>query len=657
MKKEKEFNPDEYLAEDFNPDEYLAENTDKPHTRIMDMPHIPLSPEQQNDLPETIGDVAVSAANASLFDYGDELVASIMSAHPEITYEQAHKITQDFVNRSRERSPVATTVGDILAPNPAKFVKSAGLVAKTLANPWVEGALTGSGAAGEGDSLMGAGFGLAGTAAGKMIGAGAEKIFGEPEKKLASALDIDPTNIKKSISSRLDPEEEVKRNLISLMDTGITRGTGEVKYDIALDKFIPVEKGKLANVGTPSAKLIKTRLQQANDSLLEEVKRVVRRDSPDVSNHTDFMFENIDESYFDTSKITPRKVSKVRTEQYPISPSTQYGKNAWDVSEVSAEILDDVERLKNKLGYLTDYDDTYLNKLYSDEIAALGRLSPVITPVEILKRKQDIYKKIETYYTENTASSSDTIPREFLAGMARAYDSFLDNVSPDIKALNEKFTRNLKLGISLNTKEARKAAAGKDNKNFLGGLFSMVGEGIDRNVLEPTRISRANLARGYQTLPPDIKGVGDYMGERIKNNMFSPMSRELITPETVNHSRDPQSVGLDRMMKMRLPRSTEQIMQYPNVLITKVAMLAPQHLDTLQAAIEMDDQEALSAILPAIAEEVPTLFERDKYNRFDGVIPKGLRLNASMDVENDPNLSPQEKAKLRSKINSQGRID
>lgn len=124
-----------------------------------------------------------------------------------------------------------------------------------------------------------------------------------------------------------------------------------------------------------------------------------------------------------------------------------------------------------------------------------------------------------------------------------------------------------------------------------------------------------------------------------------------------NMSRDPQSVGTERLQNMRLPRSTEFALSHPNVFLAKIAYSAPQHLDIVEEALSNQDGEALSAILPVIMAEAPAIFERDQYDRLDGVIPKHNRMKAGLDVADKEDLDPIQKAKLRTRINKTGRMD
>ena len=65
----------------------------------------------------------------------------------------------------------------------------------------------------------------------------------------------------------------------------------------------------------------------------------------------------------------------------------------------------------------------------------------------------------------------------------------------------------------------------------------------------------------------------------------------------------------------------------------------------------------IQSIIPGLSRNMPELFERDKYNRFDGVVPANMRPIAAGDIRNDEGISNLDKAQMLNKLNKTGVLD
>lgn len=129
-------------------------------------------------------------SQGATFGWGDEIVSRILSAHPDITYDQALSYLQQDIENTRKARPYMTGAGEIAGAVAAPMVGMAGraiaaapsLGAKMLAGGAagaVQGGLYGAGSADPGERAQGAGTGAL---VGGMVGAAAPLVIRGGEK-------------------------------------------------------------------------------------------------------------------------------------------------------------------------------------------------------------------------------------------------------------------------------------------------------------------------------------------------------------------------------------------------------------------------------------------------------------------------------------------
>ncbi len=171
-----------------------------------------------------------------------------------------------------------------------------------------------------------------------------------------------------------------------------------------------------------------------------------------------------------------------------------------------------------------------------------------------------------------------------------------------------------------------------------------------RELLNVGPMAERLTARGAETL---LEGTirGDTAINKAARGAESLRTLEATKRDiqTMDNTREPQSLP-SQLISVRLPRNTQEVAQRPNLLIAKVAQQAPQHYDMLMQA--KDDPEALAQILPIVAKDIPHLFERDKYNSWDGkVIDPIDQHRFREDINADESLRPHQKASIIDKFN------
>jgi hypothetical protein len=113
--------------------------------------------------------------------------------------------------------------------------------------------------------------------------------------------------------------------------------------------------------------------------------------------------------------------------------------------------------------------------------------------------------------------------------------------------------------------------------------------------------------------------------------------------ESQTRNRSPQSI--EEVKLMTLPRDTNSVIEQPELFLQKVKLEDPQAYEILNHAIQVDP-ESVPDILFQMSQAAPTMFERDKYGRFDGKLPVQSMDRYLADVRMDNSLPNSEKAKI-----------
>lgn len=126
-----------------------------------------------------------------------------------------------------------------------------------------------------------------------------------------------------------------------------------------------------------------------------------------------------------------------------------------------------------------------------------------------------------------------------------------------------------------------------------------------------------------------------------------------------NAGREPQSIGIDPMQiaKSKLPRTTEGLIQKKELVVAKLAQanIPPEMIKAFVQALN-EDPEAVSGIATQLTTMAPHLFEKAKYNTFDGIIsdPDEAARAADQTSKRD-DLDSIQKAKLINELNKNQR--
>jgi hypothetical protein len=124
--------------------------------------------------------------------------------------------------------------------------------------------------------------------------------------------------------------------------------------------------------------------------------------------------------------------------------------------------------------------------------------------------------------------------------------------------------------------------------------------------------------------------------------------------------RNPNSVvGMTpaEVARTRLPRSTEGLLQNKELVLAKLAVNGvPDEMIATVAQALNDSPEDIGAVASLVATQFPTIFEKSKYQMFDGkLLNPQERAKAADDTSKRDDLNSIQKAKIISELNKTGK--
>jgi hypothetical protein len=112
-----------------------------------------------------------------------------------------------------------------------------------------------------------------------------------------------------------------------------------------------------------------------------------------------------------------------------------------------------------------------------------------------------------------------------------------------------------------------------------------------------------------------------------------------------------------QMVQYRIPRTTQGILDNKEMVMGKLIQNGiPDEMIEMVAQALDSDQEALSDIAPLIISQFPTLFEKSKYQVFDGVIAPTDRPKAADAISKKEDMNSIQRAKAINDINKSGKF-
>ncbi len=587
---------------------------------------------------ETVQDILTTLPQG-ITTWSDEMAAGISAGvrkalgetDPyEKLYEQDVTAIRNDIARARQRSPIATMSGELGTGVAASFVPGVGVGKLSGAGGTVSrAALEGWGTSEDKLSTEGAvnaGIGGAMGAAGSLISGGLKKLTtGNPNKIRANVLGARSSEFKE-IGTK-EREQVAKK----LKDMGLFSNT-KVDFDVKAGKFIPVGKS-LENLEKPVREKLFDRLNSATNKIQKEKTKMLLQHMHDP-------------------------VDLAEVEDSLMRVAERYSKKGTGRSER----LSDAMSIKDKI-----IEDIAL------EMEDRGMEVPTIEMIENAKLRlsDDV-----SNYGKNPLIQKTPDAAQIYNDMYSAINKKLRQIIPNAKYAeyndlqHKMLTAKADLTKAIATEDAARTTAG------WGGWFNKI---ANETLGSPEAgLGVANVSEALQNpaVSPMVTGArmvtqeAPFMGSRYLDPSMKeteiPYSSEAPHPTQYRFQnvrpafpfgRKPQSIDPMEVAKMKLPRTTEGLLQNKEAVIAKLMVnnVPDEMVQTITQALN-EDPSAVSSVGAMIAMQFPTLFQQSKYKMFDGkLLDPQERAKAADDTSKRDDLNSLQKSKIINELNKTGK--
>jgi hypothetical protein len=263
----------------------------------------------------------------------------------------------------------------------------------------------------------------------------------------------------------------------------------------------------------------------------------------------------------------------------------------------------------------------------------------------IQELKQLIGKKVKDTYKAKGVSD---IKNETVEAMRRQYtklDQLLDTVGGDKYANNNDTMRDL-----LAQKELIHWKSGGDRGRSMsspGPIRESMLDQIKNMWGDPAiAVPRANVGEFLET------PAGDVMDTYMKRAPVEFMNEQRPRQRPVDMKGVPNIP--EQLIRTPLPRNTQQLQEKKPFVLAKIAQMMPEMFDAVKDVFD-NNPENLGELAQVISMQMPHVFEKDKYNRFDGrILSEKDKQMAIKDTLLRKDINSIQQAKIITKLNQEG---
>jgi hypothetical protein len=566
-------------------------------------------------LSETVQDTAFGAAQGATFNLADEGYGAVKSAFGEGTYEENRDAARQAWSEARGRSPIGTTVGEVggAVLSPANKILAGGAGVKGIVQGMVEGGLQSYGATDKEslkdqaiETVLGVGVGAATGAGMNLL---TKRFSKSPNAMRAGVLGVKPKDY------RVEGPADRKKIVDRIKETGMLKNH-KVEYDVNEMKFVQKNKNKfkLDELEKNTEDRIYGRAGDAVDKLQLRKEEQFGNALSSITvgpNELNNMAQNIADEYSKRG-LTKGPIDRMKA-------AGQIAENIKDQLAINGSNLDQV--------YLKDLD--MVKRMAQEDVKNFSKSLGELGDTEELARitARNLKNLVENKIGSDKFKEINSAQHDFLSIkgdlLERIKDLELSSPTKESYGRTGMLDRGVE-GASGSSQGRLDSATLKENYN------KYVPESI-----------RAILPYGLEEAPGAILRQ-KFQGNEIKGNWRNPAST-MITPK--------------QMVQYRIPRTTQGILDNKEMVMGKLIQNGiPDEMIEMVAQALDSDQESLSDIAPLIISQFPTLFEKSKYQVFDGVIAATDRAKAADAISKRDDMNSIQRAKAIDGINKSGKF-
>lgn len=584
--------------------------------------------DMDRKLGEVVPDYALMAASGAMKDHLDE-TSGFIGESLGGNYEETRDGVRKKLGEARDRIGIGADVAETAGSVASDYLIPGGPVVKEL----ISSGLHGLGSADEmEDAPKQVGINAGITAVTHGLGGVVNKVFDldKPNRILARTTGARGQDfLKGGVEGVWGKEGKRAPELIAkrLDDMGFFR-QGEVGWSLEAGKWVPMHK-------KGSSRLDSFFKPQSNEDLYNRAMQTVSG----LKQHNEELLKG-KTIPMDTVANTLREA----VNDYVEKGGYDYAGRLKKAQEIVNTVLND-NHMRGKIKRSAKNLDGLGRPVKQGERLAGTNMYMDAADVDQIKR--DLYKEVEETFKQGKAAGDLSLGPEAQRKFSAKIDTLLDKYGgPKYKQNNDVMHDLLQMGEDMYNKISREAGYGFQGPRLTMG--SQIENGFKDFLVNngPAGVAQARLGQGLATPT----------GQNVMNGV-----RKLPVIQQGNqgeYGRKPNSINIpEELIRTPLPRTTDGMMKNKNFVLAKVAQMAPEMFEAVKDTYDREP-EMLSEIAPVLAQKMPHLFERDKYNRFDGrVMSEQDKSRVIKDTLTNSQLNSIQQAQIITKLNKDGIYD
>ena len=611
--------------------------------------------DPRDTLHETMQDTAFGAGQGATFNFLDEGYGAVKSAIGDGSYEQNRDEARNAYAEAKQRTPVGTFVGEVggAVLSPANKLLAGGQGVRGLVQGGLEGGLQSYGATDKEkfkDQVIETGLGI-----GVGVGTGAISNFmTKTFSKSPTAMRAEVLGVKAKdyeVSGPADRKKIVER----IKDTGMLKNR-KMEYDVDKMQFTGKSKSKftLDELEKNTEERLYSRAADATTKLQD--KKIadfgqILDNTFVTANELNIMADAIADEYIkrglskgpiDRLKAAGKIAENIK-EQLIINGTSPTGTSfsLSDLDSVKRMAQEDVKNFSKSLSELGDNEE--LARITARNLKNLVETKVGNPKFKDINSAQHDFLSIKGDLLDRIKSLELASPTRESYGHTGMLDRVIEGASGSSQGrlnaatMKENYNKYLPESIRAVLPYASEEVPGallrqKFQGNSMNGNWRGEGEGD----YIPTENQQPQAPAGFER--PKALPSSSY-------NMFPNLAPKstMITPK--------------QMINYRIPRTTQGILDNKEMVMGKLIQnnVPEELLNTIAQALDTDSDDVAN-IAPLIVAQFPNIFEKSKYQVFDGIIAASERPKAADAIAKREDMNSIQRAKAIDGINKSGKF-
>ena len=599
--------------------------------------------DPRDNLHETMQDTAFGAAQGATFNLVDEGYGGIKSLMGEGTYVENRDEARNAWAEARQRSPIGTTVGEVGGAvfSPVNKIAAGGQGLKGIVRGALEGGAQSYGAT-DRDNLkdqaidVGMGMGVGG-----ITGAGTnlmtKRFSKSPNAMRAEVLGVKPKDY------RVEGPADRKKIVDRIKDTGMLKNR-KMEYDVDEMKFVPKNKNKFT-------------LDELEKNTEERLHGRTQDAVTKLQDRKDTQFGHVLDSNYVTSKDLNDMADEIATE-YSKRGLTKGPLDRLQAAGAIAENIRDQLWIHGSSPNMTDFslrDLDMVKRMAQQDVKNFSKSLTELGDTEELARitARKLKNLVETRVNNPDFSKINSAQHDFLSVQGDLVDRIksLELASPTRESYGRTGVLDRVVeGASGSSQGRLNAATMKENYNkyLPESIRAVLPYALEET---PTTILRQKMQGNEMN--------GNWRGEGQEDGRFEmpqslPKDSYKMFP---NLSPKSTMITPRQMIDYKIPRTTQGILENKEMVIGKLQQngVPDEMVETIAQALD-NDHEAVASIAPLVIQQFPNIFERSKYQVFDGIIAPTDRAKASDAISKREDMDSIARARAIDGINKTGKF-